>query len=101
MGRVLTDPALSRYNGSNGQMKFTPPNHIGHVTECAHHRNPGPLLRIREGMGDDRHLHAEQGRGDSRACTRGVPLVVRMRDKSDASRKQLWTGGLDLDATKP
>ena len=108
-GRVVGLPALGAErhrqqaavaadHGPGGQGELAPPHHVGGVAEGADHGDARALLGVGQLVGDHRHPHAEQRRGDLGAEQRPVALVVGVGHQGHAGGQQLGPGGLDLHA---
>ncbi len=94
---LADDAAVAAHDRAGGQLQLAPPGDVGEVTEGADHGDAGALVRLRERVGLDLHLDAEQGRGDLLAEQRLVPFVVGIRHEGGAGGQQLGAGGLDVD----
>ncbi|CAB4900373.1 unannotated protein [freshwater metagenome] len=94
---VAQDAPVESDDGAVGQIEFAPPDHVGDVTERTYHGDTRTLVGLREVVSKNRHLNAEDGRGDMRTKERLVAVVVRMRHESNAGGQQFGPRGLDKD----
>ena len=76
LGRVGDQAPVAPDNRPHRQVQLAPPQDVGEVAERADHGDARALLGVGELVGEDRHLDAEQRRGDRRAEAGLVPLVV-------------------------
>ena len=89
-------PAVAADDRAHRQLQLAPPGDVGQVAERAGHRDAGALVHLREVVGEDRDLDAEDRRGDRGPEQRLVALVVRVGDQRDHAGDQLGARGLDV-----
>ena len=95
-GLSLDAPVLAQ-DGAQRQLQVSPPVDVGGVAEGAAHGDAGALVPLGGGVGQHRHLHAEDG-GGHRGAEQGLEaLVVGVGHQGHAGRQQLGTGGLHAD----
>ena len=95
-GGLRQDPAVPADDGAGRQRELAPPGHVRECPRtCRSSRSPTPC-RVRQVVGDDRHLDVEDRGTHGRAEKWLVPLVVRVRNEGDARRQQLRARCLDV-----
>ncbi len=92
---VPQQPAVATDDGPHRQAQLAPPHHVGRVAKGADHGRAGALVGLGQGMGEHRHLDAEDRRPHGAADGRGEAGVVGMDDHRHARRQQLRPGGVD------
>ena len=95
--RFAYDATIETEHRAGREAQFTPPNHVGDVTERTDHRDSASLVDLGERVCQNGDLDAEQRRANGRAEERLVALVVGVGDKGHTRWNHLGSGRLDVN----
>src|SRR5262249_60611258 len=85
----LRQPPVGRYDLPQRKLLVTRPQYVGRVAKSAHHQNTGAFFRINQLACKDWDRNPKQRSDGMFPDQPPIPLVIRMRGYSNASRQQL------------
>ena len=89
------DATVATDDRTHVEVQFSPPDHVGGVTERADHGDPGALVGLCQLVGQHGDFDAVQRGENGAAEQRLVADVVGVRDERHAGSQQLRAGGVD------
>ena len=98
--RIGNDASVARDDGAHRQLKFSPPDDVGEVTECAAHCDAGSLVNLCKRMRKNGDFNIEQRCANCLVEVWLVSIIVWMCNECYARSKKFWASGVNKDVAR-